>query len=460
MPQARQSATAVRSPRRTGTAPARARKTSDVADAGDVAGVADRRPSTLAQLAQREAIDRGPRLAAQRAWLAGLRGDAAPPAASGRVAALPAGVKAGVEALSGLAMDSVRVHHDSALPQRLGALACAQGRDIHLAPGQERELPHEAWHVVQQAQGRVAPTSRQRDGTPLNDDPALEREADAMAQRVRQPSPHQAAPARHGPPAPLREAGAALQRKVIVGFEPDKATEYKRGDAKALLKILEEVDAGQLGHAGFARHDAQKRLLIVRDFISRDTVYAMRQVKETRIDPKSQTAEPYWWKFSVGDKADYALYSYEAWAGFFDTLFGGKDEEERKAPSDAMGAVVVYDGTEYREQTPFVAKLVEDFDLNESTVKTALGRMIGGGKGSGDLRRSGPAVSNDTALAKLQSSRHESFGMGENGCTFFFLKTEEAITVVAVGQHKRDAKHYTLVYGATGYPPKGGFEFP
>ena len=86
--------------------------------------------------------------------------------------------------------------------------------------------------------------------------------------------------------------------------------------------------------------------------------------------------------------------------------------------------------------------------------------MVGGGKGSGDLKRSGPAVKNDTALAQLQSSRHESFGIGENGCTFFFLKTAEQITVVAVGQHTRDAKHYALVYGATGYPPKGSFEFP
>ena len=141
-------------------------------------------------------------------------------------------------------------------------------------------------------------------------------------------------------------------------------------------------------------------------------------------------------------------------------MFGGKEEDERKAPSDAMGAVVVYDGTDYREQAPFVARLVEDFGLNENTVKTALGRMIGGGKGSGDLRRSSPFVKNDTELARLQASRHESFGIGENGCTFFFLKTDEQITVVAVGQHKRDAKHYTLVYRATGYPSRGSFEFP
>ena len=38
------------------------------------------------------------------------------------------------------------------------AHAYTQGSEIHLGAGQERHLPHEAWHVVQQAQGRVRPT--------------------------------------------------------------------------------------------------------------------------------------------------------------------------------------------------------------------------------------------------------------------------------------------------------------
>jgi hypothetical protein len=43
-------------------------------------------------------------------------------------------------------------------PGQLQAHAFAQGTDIHIAPGQERHLPHEAWHVVQQRKGRVKPT--------------------------------------------------------------------------------------------------------------------------------------------------------------------------------------------------------------------------------------------------------------------------------------------------------------
>lgn len=72
---------------------------------------------------------------------------------------LPDNLKAGVENLSGLSMDHVKVHYNSDKPAQLQAHAYAQGNDIHVAPGQEKHLPHEAWHIVQQAQGRVKPTT-------------------------------------------------------------------------------------------------------------------------------------------------------------------------------------------------------------------------------------------------------------------------------------------------------------
>jgi hypothetical protein len=98
---------------------------------------------------------------------------------------LPDNLKAGIESLSGLSLDHVRVHYNSAQPAQLNALAYAQGSDIHLAPGQEQHLPHEAWHIVQQAQGRVQPTLQMKDGVPVNDDAGLEREADVMGGRAR-----------------------------------------------------------------------------------------------------------------------------------------------------------------------------------------------------------------------------------------------------------------------------------
>ncbi len=96
---------------------------------------------------------------------------------------LPGGLKSGVERLSGLAMNDVQVHYNSEKPAQLQAYAYAQGSDIHLGPGQERHLPHEAWHVVQQKQGRVQPT-RQMKQVGVNDSPALEREADVMGQKA------------------------------------------------------------------------------------------------------------------------------------------------------------------------------------------------------------------------------------------------------------------------------------
>ena len=97
---------------------------------------------------------------------------------------LPRRLKSGIEGLSGVSMDGVRVHYNSPRPAELDALATAQGREIHLAPGQDHYLPHEAWHIVQQAQGRVKPTIQAKGGPPINEDKSLEREADAMGAKA------------------------------------------------------------------------------------------------------------------------------------------------------------------------------------------------------------------------------------------------------------------------------------
>lgn len=93
---------------------------------------------------------------------------------------LPDNLKSGIENLSGFAMDDTRVHYNSDKPAQLNAFAYAQGTDIHVSPGQEKHVPHEAWHVVQQAQGRVKPTTQLKGNVPVNDDAALEKEADMM----------------------------------------------------------------------------------------------------------------------------------------------------------------------------------------------------------------------------------------------------------------------------------------
>jgi hypothetical protein len=99
---------------------------------------------------------------------------------------LPDNLKAGVEALSGYTMDDVKVHYNSDKPAQLQALAYAQGTDIHVAPEQEKHLPHEAWHVVQQKQGRVQPTIQLKESVPVNDNKVLENEANIMGERALQ----------------------------------------------------------------------------------------------------------------------------------------------------------------------------------------------------------------------------------------------------------------------------------
>lgn len=99
---------------------------------------------------------------------------------------IPDPLKTGLEQLSGMDLSSVRVHANSSKPARKNALAYTQGQDIHLGPGQEKHLPHEGWHAVQQMQGRVKPTMQAK-GVSFNDNVNLEREADQMGSKATRP---------------------------------------------------------------------------------------------------------------------------------------------------------------------------------------------------------------------------------------------------------------------------------
>ena len=96
---------------------------------------------------------------------------------------MPDNLKSGIESLSGFSMDDVRVHYNSSKPATVQALAYTQGTDIHVAPGQEKHLPHEAWHVAQQMADRVSPTTN-INGMPVNDNAGLEHEADVMGEKA------------------------------------------------------------------------------------------------------------------------------------------------------------------------------------------------------------------------------------------------------------------------------------
>ncbi|MFC1750877.1 DUF4157 domain-containing protein [Pseudomonadota bacterium] len=99
---------------------------------------------------------------------------------------LPDDLKTGMENLSGMSLDDVKVHRNSDKPSQLQAHAYAQGADIYLGSGQEKHLPHELGHVVQQKQGKVKPTMQLKGRVQVNDDERLEREADVMGVKALQ----------------------------------------------------------------------------------------------------------------------------------------------------------------------------------------------------------------------------------------------------------------------------------
>lgn len=145
----------------------------------------ERRPSSEGKDVShplQQKVDTSPRQREQQGRLTQLKDVSEESKSNG----LPSLLRTGIEALSGMDMSGVVVHRNSSKPAELNALAYAQGNDIHLGPGQDKHLPHEAWHVVQQAQGRVKPTTQLKGKIPVNDDKGLECEADVMGDRAMQ----------------------------------------------------------------------------------------------------------------------------------------------------------------------------------------------------------------------------------------------------------------------------------
>lgn len=170
---------------------------------------------------------------------------------------LPDALKAGVETLSGYSLDNVRVHFNSPKPAQLQALAYTQGTNIHVAPGQEEHLPHEAWHAVQQADGRVKPTIQLKNGVPVNDDEALEREADVMGKKALQMRHndkivmHSPASIAHG----TESLSLPIQEKIVRDLMPEtrlvsSALPSDRSDRVVQRRPLDEAEQERLEIAG------------------------------------------------------------------------------------------------------------------------------------------------------------------------------------------------------------------
>lgn len=202
-----------------------------------------------------------------------LRRPGAAPQGGG--AALPAPLRHGIEALSGLAMDQVRVHADSPAPARLGALAFAQGTDIHLGPGQQQHLPHEAWHVVQQLQGRVKPTLQLRAAVPANADAALEHEADVMGQRALRLPVGPAPAALHAPVT----AGVAVVQRLTAELE----AKYENGDTVDSMMLRNWQEDAKLSDDDMQALDKAKRLVEACEHLEAHEVPAPRKNRVAAI---------------------------------------------------------------------------------------------------------------------------------------------------------------------------------
>jgi hypothetical protein len=193
-------------------------------------------PSMIAQRKVQEAANNSPQvqqlMAMQRAANESLSHKGAVQRQESAVnkTGMPDQLKQGVEQLSGVGMDDVKVHRNSDKPAQLNALAYAQGNDIHLGPGQEEHLPHEAWHVAQQAQGRVKPSKQLKSGAQINDDSGLEKEADVMGAKAMQMKTASTTAQLQTSP---NEPTVAIQRVatgLIDGLDPEKPSTYDTGD--------------------------------------------------------------------------------------------------------------------------------------------------------------------------------------------------------------------------------------
>ncbi|HID99631.1 MAG TPA: DUF4157 domain-containing protein [Thiotrichaceae bacterium] len=185
---------------------------------------------------------------------------------------LPDKLKTGIENLSGLSMDDVRVHYKSPKPAKLRAKAYTQGTDIHVGPGQERHLPHEAWHTVQQKQGRVKPTM-QMSGEQINDEVGLEREADVMGGKAlqrkggnssRSTHPMLAAQAHAGKPVSQRsvevddDAGVKNYIDSLGGDQKTLYDAWQSSQTNPWIDRIIQVLAGQGLRKGNATHMKNK----------------------------------------------------------------------------------------------------------------------------------------------------------------------------------------------------------
>ncbi|MFC5741469.1 eCIS core domain-containing protein [Dyella tabacisoli] len=174
---------------------------------------------------------------------------------------IPRNLRAKMEYALDADFSDVRLHANSTRASHLQAEAFTEGRDIHMAPGYwapdtskgQQLLGHELGHVLQQRSGRVSATS-QLGGSGLNNDPALEREADAFGRRAINTSGDHAESFVGASTAPLTASGVIQRQGLPASAAVEQVMQALAvvspvagvGDYTAAFRILDGLSVNEL----------------------------------------------------------------------------------------------------------------------------------------------------------------------------------------------------------------------
>ncbi len=164
---------------------------------------------------------------------------------------LPAAVQQKMEAALDADFSDVRVHEGTEA-RKIGAIAYTQGSHIHFSPGRydplssigQSLLGHELAHVLQQRKGIVKP-NLQMQGQAINNEPALEHEADVLGQKAATMSVSEQSPS-ISPKSTAARSSTVVQcvGGIKFGIKPNENLEKLRETAgyTALKAIVDQYD--------------------------------------------------------------------------------------------------------------------------------------------------------------------------------------------------------------------------
>jgi hypothetical protein len=238
------------------------------------------------------------------------------PGETAKPTGIPRPLKTRFEALSGMNLSDVRVHYNSPKPAQFDAMAYTQGHDIFVSPGQERQLPHEGWHAVQQLQGRVQPTM-QGNGESLNDDMHLEREAELMGTKALPAMPFTRDSGSQNVAASFTAPSVAHDAGRVIQLAPNKQKWGGRGGSKwaPLPWTHDELKRLKAADLRDASTEKDRRLLEQKYFIGEQVIKNWDNRYGNWHEP---VTDPWarWFQVHMKDFGRFSYYPDKLWRAF------------------------------------------------------------------------------------------------------------------------------------------------